>query len=160
MAVGAPGGEVRLGQGLDIHLHGEVGGSVPALGAELGPGHQYGPVGDVLGRAVVADRPAPEGILAGQGQVPDLQVAVIGGEVLADVPPAIGEGHPAAAQVDRVQGVGPAVPGAEAHAGEHPHTGLRVDEVEVVALAPGPVLAGGMHVLVCACDGDHSGASH
>ena len=160
MTMGTPGGEVRLGQGLDIHLHGEVGGSVPALGAELGPGHQYGPVGDVLCRALIADGPAPEGVLAGQGQVPDLQVAVIGGKVPADVPPAIGEGHPAAAQVDGVQGVCPSVPGAEAHAGEHPHAGLRVDEVEVVALAPGPVLAGRMHVLVRACDGCHSGASH
>ena len=60
-----------------------------------------------------------------------------------------------AGQVHGVEGVGPAVVGAETHAGEGADSGVGVDEVEVVALAPRGMVADGMEQFVGRIGGGH-----
>ena len=110
-------------------------------------------VGSAMSWAVarVDDVPAPERLAAAQREVAD------GGidrterlderrrQVRA---PAVRERHPSLRQVHGVERVGPPVVGAEAHPRERADTGLGVDEVEVVALAPRGVVADRVEQLV------------
>ena len=87
---------------LEVHTHLQGGWGEPALGSGFAALKQDCCVGDVLGRAVVADAPVCERLNAFQPQPAYFKIAVIGSQIGADLPPRIGKGNAIAAEVHGV----------------------------------------------------------
>ncbi|CAB4880889.1 unannotated protein [freshwater metagenome] len=142
---------VRLAQRVEPDHHVEVRGLGPVLWTVLRCGKHCGGVRNILPFTGVDDLPPLERLAAAECEVGHLRIGVAEridrrrAEVSAA---AVGEDHPAVREVHPVECIGPAVVRPEAHAGERANAGGVVDEVEVVALAPGAVVAHGVEELV------------
>ena len=142
---------VRIAERLERDVHRQVLLDAPTPRTVLRREQHHGRVVHHLRGTVVDDVPPAERLAATQREVGHRRVGgadrrhEVGRQVGAA---AVGERHASLGEVHAVERVGPPVVRAETHPCERAEAGVRVDEVEVVALAPGGVIADRMEHLV------------